>query len=184
VNLLWTFEYKFWMNTSFHVSGYMCNRAIARSYDENAFPFTRKFKSSFQSGCTILYSHQILCTLSSICYYYFPLSNWKVNNNIFRFNLCFLKWLVILDIYFMSFIFKIFLLLLCWGYSGIYQSSYNISELNSSPLSFLFILFPNSQNSWNKSHFSIFINEYIIFPPYSSPNIFPFIFPNLTGVNL
>jgi hypothetical protein len=37
--------------------------------------------------------------------------------------------------------------------------------------------FPDSWNSFIRSHFSIFINEYRIFPPYSPPTPFPYILP-------
>jgi hypothetical protein len=49
----------------------------------------------------------------------------------------------------------------------IYKSSYNISlvvhPLHHSPLP----LFPHSWNNFNRSHFSIFIHDYIIFLPHS-----------------
>jgi hypothetical protein len=48
-------------------------------------------------------------------------------------------------------------------YCDIYKSSYNVSRLNSPHPSFSFIPSPHSWNRFNRSHFSIFINEYIIF---------------------
>jgi hypothetical protein len=60
---------------------------------------------------------------------------------------------------------------LCWVgvYCGIYKSSYNISYLNSPPLPFFFIFSPSphSWNSFNRSHFSIYIHVNTIFVPYS-----------------
>jgi hypothetical protein len=52
------------------------------------------------------------------------------------------------------------------AHCDIYQSFYNISELNLPPTSFI-LLHPHSWNGFNKSHFSIFIHEQIIFLPYS-----------------
>jgi hypothetical protein len=50
----------------------------------------------------------------------------------------------------------------------IYKSAYNIFLPNSSAPSFSFISLPPIKTSFNRSHFSIFIHEYIIFPPYLS----------------
>jgi hypothetical protein len=46
------------------------------------------------------------------------------------------------------------------------------SSLHYSPLSSL----PHFWNSFNRSHFSIFIHEYIVFTPYSPATHFPYIF--------
>jgi hypothetical protein len=47
---------------------------------------------------------------------------------------------------------------------GIYRSSYNISYLNSPPI---ILFYSSSPHSWNRSRFSIYINVYTVFVPYS-----------------
>jgi hypothetical protein len=90
---------------------------------------------------------------------------------------------------FLHFIFFPLFLLLCWVevHYGIYKSSYNITNIsyfNSPPPPFSFICpCSHSWNSFNWSHFSIYINVYTVFAPYSPLHTLspPFLPP--TGAN-
>jgi hypothetical protein len=74
----------------------------------------------------------------------------------------------------------LFLLLLYWGtfFKVLVMHHSWIHPLHHPPLSSSL----HSWNSFNRCHFSIFIHVYIIFPPYSPPTPFPFLFPPPTGV--
>jgi hypothetical protein len=70
-----------------------------------------------------------------------------------------------------------------WGYKSSYNI-WNISNLNSAPPSFSFILLPHSWNSFNRYHFSICIHVYMVFALCSSSYTLPHILPPPTGTNL
>jgi hypothetical protein len=74
------------------------------------------------------------------------------------------------------------LLLLYWRCTVTFTKVFAIYHSWIHPLSSFSFSLP-SWNSFNRSHFSIFIHEYIIFPPYSPPAPFPYILPPHTGVN-
>jgi hypothetical protein len=57
----------------------------------------------------------------------------------------------------------------------IYQSGYHFNIVEFIPSIILLYLSSHSYNSFNRSHSSIFIHEYIIFPPYSPPTPFAYI---------
>jgi hypothetical protein len=65
-----------------------------------------------------------------------------------------------------SFIFLFFSIIVLGVYCDIYKSSYNISELNSPPPPFSLSSL-HSWNSFNRSHFSIYIHVYRILLPHA-----------------
>jgi hypothetical protein len=72
-------------------------------------------------------------------------------------------------IFLLYFFFYYIIEILLGVHCDIYKSAYNISYLIS-PSPWFFIPLPYSWNSFNRSHFSIFIHDQILFPPYSPPS--------------
>jgi hypothetical protein len=66
---------------------------------------------------------------------------------------------------FLKIFFKIFIVL--GVHYDVSQSSYKISQLTPPFTIILYCSHPHSWNSFDRSHFSIFIHEHIIFPLYS-----------------
>jgi hypothetical protein len=98
-------------------------------------------------------------------------------------------WFCYFSLKFDIFYFLFVSIVVSWVHCGIYKSSYtisNISYFNSSPPSFPFNFHsPHSWNSFNRSHFSIYIHVYTVFFVLYSPSyiLFPHA-PPPTGSNL
>jgi hypothetical protein len=99
---------------------------------------------------------------------------WKVFMYAFEFYKYFLT--CCFYFYLKSFYFIFISILLNWRYIVILAKVLTI-YLNLFPQLFPLSLLPSSQNSFHRSHFSIFIPEYRIFPPYSSSSPFPYVLP-------
>jgi hypothetical protein len=85
---------------------------------------------------------------------------------------CLLFFLQIPKIYFLILFFNIIVL---GVHYDIYKSSYIIVEFTSPSFSFIY---PHSWSSFNRSHFSIYMHVYLLFPPYSPSYTFSLYLPH------
>jgi hypothetical protein len=80
-------------------------------------------------------------------------------------------------------IFFMIVLLLYWGYIVSFTKLISIYHRWIHPSSSFIFPSHNSLNSFNRSHFSIFVHVYIIFPLHSVTYTFPYIPSPPTGTN-